>query len=124
MTTIKKKMDGSKRTLTQHPDNDIAASDLAQYLKEINGQYWQASHLMEIYISVLEEDARANDTEVDRATYENRDKVMRNEYERACLEASEAIVHHQKMSDIRNGLSISDDQWPRAAQATAAAPNN
>ena len=40
MTAIKKKMDGSKRTLAQHPANDAAAKDLVQYLKEINAQYW------------------------------------------------------------------------------------
>ena len=42
------------------------------------------------------------------------------------MEASEAIALHQNMSDIRNGLSISDVQRPRAgqAQAPAAAPNN
>ena len=126
MTTIKKKTDGSKRSLAQHPTNDIAASNLAQHLKEINMQYWRASHLMEKYISVLEEDARANDTEVDATTYENRDEGMRNEYEKACLEASEAIALHQNMSDIRNGLSVSDDQRSRATQmhAAAAAPNN
>ena len=125
-TTIKKKVDGSKRTLAQHPANDIAASDLAQYLIEINAQYWRVSHLMEIYIAMLEEDTRVNGTEVDVTTYENRDEGMRNEYKKACLEASEAIAHHQNMLDIRNGLSISDDQRPRAIQmqAQAAAPNN
>ena len=73
-----------------------------------------------------EEDARVNGTKVDKTTYDNRDEGMRNEYKKACLEASEAIAHHENMSDIRNGLSISDDQRPRAAQmqAAAAAPNN
>ena len=40
MTTIQRKMDGSKRTLAAHPANDTAANKLAQYLKEINAQYW------------------------------------------------------------------------------------
>ena len=106
MTAIKKKMDCSKRTLVQHPADNAAANNLVQYLKEINAQYWRASFLMEIYISVLEEDARNNGVEVDMTTYDNRDKGMRKEYKKACLEASEAIAHHQNMSDIRNGLHI------------------
>ena len=126
MTAISKKMDGSKRTLMQHPANDAAANDLVKYLKEINAQYWGASFLMEIYISVLEEDAKNNGVEVDMTTYDNRGEGMRRVYEKACLEASEAIALHQNMSDIRNGLSISDVQRPRASQAQApeAAPNN
>ena len=52
---------------------------------------------MEIYISVLEEDTRNNGVEVDMTSYDNRDEGMRKEYEKACLEASEAIAHHQNM---------------------------
>ena len=33
MTTIRRKMDGSKRTMAQHLANDTAANELAQYLK-------------------------------------------------------------------------------------------
>ena len=58
MTTIRNKMDGNVRTLEVHPANDAAASELKQHLKDINAQYWRSSYLMEIYISVLEEEAR------------------------------------------------------------------
>ena len=65
MTTIRNKMDGNVRTLEVHPANDAAASELKQHLKDINAQYWQSSYLMEIYISVLEEEARQAHKEPD-----------------------------------------------------------
>ena len=51
-------MDGNVQTLEVYPANDAAASELKQHLKDINAQYWRSSYLMEIYISVLEEEAR------------------------------------------------------------------
>ena len=114
MTTIRRKMDGSRRTLAAHPANDTDANELSQYLKEINAQYWRASHLMEIYVAVLEEDASIAGKDVDLRVFNDRDEGMRTEYEQACLVASEALDEHQNMSDIRNGMSISDDQRPRA----------
>ena len=81
---------------------------------------------MEIYIAVLEEDARAAGKDADLRAFNDRDEGMRTEYEQACLVASEALAEHQNMLDIRNGMSISDDQRPRATlmQTAAAAPNN
>ena len=49
---------------------------------------------MEIYVAVLEKDAGAGGTEADLTSYNDRDKGMINEYEKACLEASEAIAQH------------------------------
>ena len=57
MTTIRNKMESNKRTL--------AASELAQHLKDINVQYRRSSYLMEIYIAVLEEDARVAGKDTD-----------------------------------------------------------
>ena len=65
MTTIRNKMDGNVRTLKAHPANDAAASELKQHLEDINTQYWRSSYLMEIYISVLEEEARQDEREPD-----------------------------------------------------------
>ena len=81
---------------------------------------------MEIYVAVLEEDARVVGKDVDLRAFDDRDEGMRNEYEQACRVASEALAEHQNMLDIRNGMSISDDQRPRAAlmQTAAATPNN
>ena len=125
MTTIRTKMDSNKRTLAAHPANDVAANELSQHLKEINVQYWRASHLMEVHVAVLEEDARVAGKEADLRAFSDRDEGMRNEYEQACLVASDALAEHQNMSDIRNGMSISDDQRPRAAlMQTAAATTN
>ena len=124
--TIRTKMNSNKRTLVAYSANDTAANELSQHLKEINAQYWRASHLMEIYVAVLEEDARVAGKDIDLSAFDNRDEGMRNEYEQACLVASEALAEHQNMLDIRNGMSISNDQRPRAAlmQTSAASPNN
>ena len=56
MTTIRNKMDGNVRTLKTHPANDAAATELKRHLDDINAQFWRASYLMEIYISVIEEE--------------------------------------------------------------------
>ena len=126
MTTIRNKMESNKRTLVAHPANDAATSDLAQHLKDINAQYWRASYLMEIYVAVLEEDARAAGKDADLRAFNDWDDGMRAEYEQACLVASKCLAEHQNMSDIRNGMSIHDDQQPRAAlmQTAAASPQN
>ena len=58
MTTIRTKMDGNVRTQKTHPANDADAYELKRHLDDLNAQYWRASYLMEIYISVLEEEAR------------------------------------------------------------------
>ena len=63
MTTIRNKMEGNVRTLKTHPANDAAATELKRHLDDINAQYWRASYLMEIYISVLEEEARQEERE-------------------------------------------------------------
>ena len=118
-------MDSNKRTLEVHPAKDSAASELKQHLKDINVQYWRFSYLMEIYIAVLEEEARQADKEPDLKAVSDRDEGMRAEYERACIIASDCLAEHQNMSDIRNGLSIDVTQQPGAALIqTAAAPNN
>ena len=117
-------MESNKRSLVAHPANEAAASDLAQHLKDINAQYWQASYLMEIYVAVLEEDARAAGKDADLRAFIDRDNGMRAEYEQACLVASECLAEHQNMSDIRNSMSIHDDQQPRAALMQTAAPQN
>ena len=126
MTTIRTKMNSNKRTLEAHLANDAAANELSQHLKEINVQYWRTSHLMEIYVAVLEEDARVAGKDADLRGFTDRDEGMRAEYEQACLVASDALAKHQNILDIRNGMSISDDQRPRATlmQTAAAAPNN
>ena len=80
---------------------------------------------MEIYIAVLEEDARQAGREPDLKVVADRDEGMRAEYERAGIIASDCVAEHQNISDIRNGLSIDNTQQPRAAlMQTAAAPNN
>ena len=56
-----------------HPANDTAASELKQHLKDINAQYWRSSYLMEIYISVLEEEARQANKEPDLKAVGDRD---------------------------------------------------
>ena len=81
MTTIRNKMNSNKRTLEVHPANDVAASELKQHLKDINAQYWRSSYLMEIYIAVLEEDARQAGRETDLKAVTDRDEDMRAEYE-------------------------------------------
>ena len=118
MTTIHTKMESNKRTLDAHPANDVAANELSQHLKEINAQHWRASHLMEIYVAELEEDARVAGKDADLRAFNDRDEGMRAEYEQACLVTSDALAEHQNMSDIRNCMSISDNQRPRAT------PNN
>ena len=106
MTTIRNKMDGNVRTLKTHPANDAAATELKRHLDDINAQYWRASYLMEIYISVIEEEARQEEREPDLRQVGEREEGMRKEYERACLIAQECLAEHQNMSDIRRGLSI------------------
>ena len=66
---------------------------------------------MEIYISVIEEEARQAEEEPDLRQVGEREEGMRKE--------------HQNMSDIRRGLSIDNTQQPRAqpAENAAAAPN-
>ena len=108
MTTIRNKMDGNVRTLELHPANDVAASELKQHLKHINAQYWRSSYLMEIYISVLEEDARQANKEPDLKAVGDRDKEMRKECEHVCLIAQDILAQHKNMFDIRNRLSIDD----------------
>ena len=80
---------------------------------------------MEIYISVLEEEARQEEREPDLRQVGEREEGMRKEYERACLIAQECLAEHQNMSDIRRGLSIGNTQQPRAQPAdnAAAVPN-
>ena len=63
---------------------------------------------MEIFIAVLEEDARQAGKEPDLKAVADRDQGMRAEYEQACIIASDCLAEHQNMSDIRNGLSIDD----------------
>ena len=65
MTTIRNKMDGNVRILKTHPANDAAAAELKRHLDDLNAQYWRASYLLEIYISVLEEEARQEEVEPD-----------------------------------------------------------
>ena len=126
MTIIRTKMESNKQTLEAHPANNVAANELSQHLKEINAQYWRASHLMEVYVAVLEEDARAAGKDADLRPFNDRDEGMRTKYKQACLVASEDLAKHQNMLDIRNGMSIHYDQRPRAAlmQAAAAASQN
>ena len=125
MTTIHNKMDGNVRTLKAHPANDAATSELKQRLKDINVQYWRSSYLMEIYISVLEEEARQDEREPDLKAVGDRYEGMRREYKHVCITAQQCLVKHQNMSDIRNGLSINDTQQPRAQPGdnAAATPN-
>ena len=85
MITIRNKMDGNVRTLKAHPANDAAASELKQHLDDINAQYWRSSYIIEIYISVLEEEARQDEREPDLRSVGERDEGMRTEYERACI---------------------------------------
>ena len=80
---------------------------------------------MEIYISVLEEEARQDERKPDLKAVGDRDEGMRREYKHACLTAQQCLAEHQNMSDIRNGLSIDDTQQPRAQPVdnAAATPN-
>ena len=71
---------------------------------------------MEMYIAVLEEDARQAGKDPDFKAVSNRDKGMRKEYELACLLAQDCLAEHQNMSDIRNGLSIDDTQRSQSRQ--------
>ena len=87
MTTVRNKMEGNVRTLEAHPANDAAASELKQHLKDINAQYWRSSYLMEISISVLEEEARQDGREPDLRSVGERDEGMHTEYEQACIVA-------------------------------------
>ena len=125
MTTIRNKMDSNVRTLKAHPANDAAASELKQHLEDIDAQCWRSSYLMEIYISVLEEEARQDEREPDLRAVGERDEGMRREYEQACIIAQQCLAEHQNMSDIRNGLSIDDTKQPRAQPVdnAAATPN-
>ena len=79
---------------------------------------------MEIYISVLEEEARQANKEPDLKVVGDRDEGMRKEYEHACLIAQDSLAQHQNMSDIRNGLSIDETQQQPITNNAAAAPNN
>ena len=76
MTLIRNKMDGNVRTLKAHPANDAAASELKQHVDDINAQYWRASYIMEIYISMLEEEARQEEREPDLRSVGERDEGM------------------------------------------------
>ena len=118
-------MDGNVRTLKTRPANDAAAFELKRHLDDLNAQYWRASYLMEIYISVLEEEARQAEREPDLRSVGEREEGMRREYEQACIVAQQCLAEHQNMSDIRRGLSIDNTQQPRAqpAENAAAAPN-
>ena len=87
-------MDGNVRTLEVHQANDAAASELKQHLKDINAQYWRSSYLMEIYIAVLEEDARQAGKEPDLKAVGDRDEGMRKEYEHACIIAQDCLAEH------------------------------
>ena len=89
MTTIQNKMDGNVRTLKTHHANDAAAFELKRHLDDLNAQYWRASYLMEIYISVLEEDARQEEREPDLRQVGEREEGMRKEYEQACIVAQQ-----------------------------------
>ena len=42
---------------------------------------------MEIYIAVLEEDARVARRDVDLSAFDDRDEGMRNKYEQACCQS-------------------------------------
>ena len=61
---------------------------------------------MEMYIAVLEDDARQANKEPDLKAVSDRDEGMRAKYERACIISLDCLAKHQNMSDIRNGLSI------------------
>ena len=76
---------------------------------------------MEIYISVLEEEARQEGVEPALREVGEREEGMRKEYERACLTVQECLAEHQNMSDIRRGLPIGNNQQPRAQPADNAA---
>ena len=107
MTTIRNKMEGNVRILRTHPANDAAAAEMKRHLDDLNAQYWRASYLMEIYISVIEEEARQAEEEPDLRQVGEREEGMRKEYERACLAAQECLAEHQNMS-------IGNNQQPRA----------
>ena len=106
MTTIRNKMDGYVRTLKTHPANDAAATELKRHLDDLNAQYWRASYLMEIYISVLQEEARQKEREPDLRQVGEREEGMHKEYEQACLVAQHCLAEHQNMSDIRRGCQL------------------
>ena len=108
-----------------HRSPDAAASELKQHLKDISAQYWRSSYLMEIYISVLEEEARQANKESDLKAVGDRDEGMPKEYERAYIIAQDSLAEHQNMSNIRNWLSKDDTQQPRVQPIanTVSAPN-
>ena len=56
---------------------------------------------MEIYISVLEEEARQANREPDFKAVGDRGEDMRKEYELACITAQDCLAEHQNTSDIR-----------------------
>ena len=114
MTTIRNKMEGNVRILRTHPANDAAAAEMKRHLDDLNAQYWRASYLMEIYISVIEEEARQAEEEPDLRQVGEREEGMRKEYERACLAAQECLAEYQNMSNIRRGLAIGNNQQHRA----------
>ena len=89
MTTIRNKMDGNVRTLKTHQANDAAATELKRHLDDINAQFWRASYLMEIYILVLEEEARQEGVEPDLRQVSEREEGMRKEYELSLIHISE-----------------------------------
>ena len=64
------------RTLKTHPANEAAAAELKRHLDDLNAQYWRASYLMEIYISVLEEEARQEEREPDLRQVGEREEGM------------------------------------------------
>ena len=49
---------------------------------------------MEIYISVLEEEARQDEREPDLRAVGERDEGMRRDYEQACIIAQQCLAEH------------------------------
>ena len=58
---------------------------------------------MEIYISVLEEEARQAEREPDLRAVGERDEGMRREYEQACIIAQQCLAEHQNMPTSGEG---------------------
>ena len=106
MATIRNKMDGNVRTLKAHPANNAAASELKQHLEDIDAQYWRSSYLMEIYISVLEEEARQDEREPDLRAVGERDEGMRREYEQACIIACQSLARTRKRKRTLSQLHV------------------
>ena len=58
---------------------------------------------MEIYISMLVEEARQANKEPDLKAVGDRDEGMQKEYELGCITAQDCLAEHQNMSDISSG---------------------